>query len=690
MPTSHFLTLLFCLLITSTVLAAEPLIITEQLLHLRPSGDREWTTFPEKPQADELNIRFEAEANPGETALLLRQQDVKQTWNVELNGKVLGKLVRHEQDQQLLLPVPPKSLKTGINQLRIFQSGKRDPDDIQVGEIVLLTEPASKFLAETQLSIEVTDKETKQGIPCRITIVNAEGALVVTAAESNARQAVRTGVIYTRDGKTQFPLPAGEYTVYAGRGFEYGVDQHRLILKKGDQKKLDLKIGREVDTSGYVSCDTHIHTLTHSGHGDCSMEERMLTLAGEQIEFPIATDHNQQIDYEPLAQKLNVRSYFTPVIGNEVTTKWGHFNVFPVQSQGPVPDFKLSSWNEIFESIYETPHVKAVILNHARDLHSKYRPLDPVNHLSLTGENLDDWRLQANAMELINSGATQTDVLQLYRDWFGMLNRGRLLTPVGCSDSHDVSRYIVGQSRTYIQAEDREPGKIDIGQAVQSFVNGKVLLSYGLLTQMKVNSRYGPGELVPSAKAWNVSLTVSGPSWVKAEQIQLYANGQLIRSEQIKSAKRGGVKWQETWKLNLPSHDCFLVAIATGPGVTAPYWQFAKPYQPDSPEFESQVVGSTGAVWIDVDGDGNRTTAYDYAERLVKQHQADLEALFKQLEDYDQAVILQAASLLRKRGIEPFDPKLTKALRNASKTVQLGFALYGEAWRASQIARSTN
>jgi len=98
---------------------------------------------------------------------------------------------------------------------------------------VLLTEPASKFLAESQLSIEVTDKETKQGIPCRITIVNAEGTLVVTSAESNARQAVRTGVIYTRDGKTEFPLPAGEYTVYAGRGFEYGVDQHRLILKKG-------------------------------------------------------------------------------------------------------------------------------------------------------------------------------------------------------------------------------------------------------------------------------------------------------------------------------------------------------------------------------------------------------------------------------------------------------------------------
>lgn len=690
MPVFLFLTLLVGLVFTEAVLAAEPLIINEQLVHLRHSGDREWATFPEQAQDKELSLRFKAESNSGEAALLLRQQDVKQTWNIELNDKILGKLVRHEQDQQLLIPVPPETLKTGVNELRIYQSGKITPDDIRVGEIVLLTEPASEFLSEAQLSIEVTDKETKQSIPCRITIVNSEGTLVVSSAESNGHQAVRTGVIYTRDGKTQFQLPAGEYTVYAGRGFEYGVDQQQLMLKKGDKKQIRLEIGREVDTSGYVSCDTHIHTLTHSGHGDCSMEERMLTLAGEQIEFPIATDHNKQINYEPLARKLKVRQYFTPVIGNEVTTKWGHFNVFPVREGGPIPDYQLPAWDGIFESILTTPDVQAVILNHARDIHSNYRPFDPKNHLSLTGENLDDWRLQANAMELINSGATQTDFMQLYHDWFGMLNRGVFLTPVGCSDSHDVSRYIVGQSRTYIQSDAQDSGKIDVSQAIQNFVDGKVLVSYGLLTQIKVNSQYGSGELVPQAKECNVNLTVSGPSWVKAEQILLYANGQLIRSEQIKSRERGGVKWQGTWQLKLPSHDCFLVAVATGPGMSAPYWQFAKPYQPDSPEFKSQVVGSTGAVWIDVDGDGKKTAAYEYAERLVKQHAEDLNALFKQLDGYDQAVVMQVAGLLRTRGVEPFDPKLTKSLRNASQAVQLGFALYGEAWRASQIARRTN
>ena len=47
----------------------------------------------------------------------------------------------------------------------------------------------------------------------------------------------------------------------------------------------------------------------------------MLTLAGEAIELPIATDHNKHIDYTDLAIELGVRKYFTPVIGNEVTTQ---------------------------------------------------------------------------------------------------------------------------------------------------------------------------------------------------------------------------------------------------------------------------------------------------------------------------------------------------------------------------------
>ena len=689
MKLRFLLTLLILSVITENVIASEPVVITSKMIHLRSSGDREWTSFPKSAERKELSVSFEAEENQSAASLLLRQYDVKLNWNVELNGTVLGKLSRDGSDLQYSFSVPPKTLKTGKNQLRIYQSGKLTPDDIRVGEIVLYPTTIQRALSEAELTIEVVDGQSGKHIPSKITIVNAAGTLVATTAQSNDRRAVRSGVIYVGDGKTKFSLPAGIYTVYAGRGFEYGIDERIINLKAGDHEKLRLKINREVDTTGYVSCDTHVHTLTHSGHGDSSMEERMLTLAGEQIEFPIATDHNKHINYESLSQKLKVRPYFTPVIGNEVTTRIGHFNVFPVPEEGPVPDFKLKSWKEIFKSIFATPRVNAVILNHARDLHSNYRPFGPKNHISQTGENLDGWRLRANAMEIINSGATQTDVMQLYHDWFGMLNRGHLLTPVGSSDSHDVCRYIVGQARTYIQAQDEDPGNIDVNQTIQNFVDGKVLLSYGLFTRIKVNSQYGPGELVPQSKNLDVNLTVSGPSWVSADRISLYANGQLIRTEKIKSKKQGGIKWTGNWSLKKPLHDCHLVAIAMGPGVVAPYWPLAKPYQPDSPEFQSHVTGSTGAVWVDVDGDGKKTPAYVYAETLMKQHADDHSALIKSLANYDQAVVFQVASLLRERGVSPFDSNLTKLLQEAESQVQIGFAIYAESWRASQIARNT-
>ncbi len=90
-------------------------------------------------------------------------------------------------------------------------------------------------------------------------------------------------------------VPAGDYTIHAGRGFEYGVATARVSVKAGDTVRQALTIHREVPTEGYVSCDTHVHTLTYSGHGDASADERVVTLAGEGIELPIITEHNRQL-----------------------------------------------------------------------------------------------------------------------------------------------------------------------------------------------------------------------------------------------------------------------------------------------------------------------------------------------------------------------------------------------------------
>ena len=213
--------------------------------------------------------------------------------------------------------------------------------------------------------------------------------------------------------------------------------------------------------------------------------------------------------------------------------------------------------------------------------------------------------------------AQQTDTLQLFHDWLGLLNRGVQVTPIGASDSHDVSRFTIGQGRTYIQCNDEDPGNIDVKEAASNVVAGRVLVSCGLLVKLTVNETYVAGDLVPAGAESRATITVLGPSWVEARDVAIYANGERIRDGKISSGRQGGVKWTETWTLPRFKHDVHLTAVATGPGVTELYWPIARPYQPMSIDVNRQVIGASGAVWLDADGDGKRTSAFEYASRIV-------------------------------------------------------------------------
>ena len=234
-----------------------------------------------------------------------------------------------------------------------------------------------EVLAESTMDVDVWDGKIRRPIPSRITIVNMNGVLQQINTKPDESLAVRTGVIYTGSGKASFGIPAGKYKIYASRGFEYGVDSVMVVLKPGDHMQKKLVIQREVDTKGWISSDTHIHTFTYSGHGDATVAERILTIAGEGLELPIITDHNIAVDIKPIVEKMRMDSYFIPVTGNEVTTSVGHFNIFPVSPGARVTDHEAKDWNTLFQQIDKTPGVEAIILNHARDTHDGFRPFDP-------------------------------------------------------------------------------------------------------------------------------------------------------------------------------------------------------------------------------------------------------------------------------------------------------------------------
>ena len=603
-PVALRLLSLLVLLIQPPAAPAGGLVLTARLHHLRSGVAREWADFPADAEGSALVLPFQAAANQGERTLRLRHRDVRQTWRVGINGREIAVLPQDEADTISYLAVPTGTIRDGRNQLRIEGSGTAS-DDVSLGQIRLLDRPRVGALGEATVDVTVREAPGDRAIPCRITVADADGALVTLGNTSDSSHAVRPGVVYTRDGTARLQLPAGRYTIYAGRGFEYGVDRVTVDLAPGGHATRRLTIRREVDTTGWAAMDTHVHSATYARHGDATIAERMLTLAGEGIELPVSTEHNQRIDFEAVARTAQVRPFFTPILGTEVTTpSLGHFNVFPVPIDGPAIDERAADWAAIGRSIAAAvTDPPLIVLNHGRDDHGGFRPLDRLEEITRPGEASGRWPLPANAMEIVNSGAVLRDPLSLPRDWMALLSRGLVLTPVGSSDSHDVARYIVGQGRTYVRVDDRDPGAIETVRTLESLRRGRVLVSDGLLAEIEVNGR-GPGDLVGPGRELAVRLRVQGPAWTRARHVALYLNGTLLREARIDDGGRPGVKWRATWRVPAPAHDAHLVAIATGPGVTAPFWPTAKPYQPTSIDFTAYVLGVSGAVLIDANGNG--------------------------------------------------------------------------------------
>lgn len=677
-----------------------------QWKHLRATGEREWSTFSAEPDSEFIAVDFDSKANSSEWTVSIRQQDVKESWTVSLNDQAIGKLIRDENDLIHDFLIPVGRIRSGANRLTIRQTGKPAADDIRVGQIAIRPVAPSALRGSASVRIEINDDQLRP-MPGRVTLVDGQGTLIPFATAASAELAVRDGVAYTSSGIVELTVAAGDYRVYAGRGFEYATESSTFSVKDGEQVKRTFALDREVDTRGWVCCDTHIHTVTHSGHGDATIGERMVTLVGEGIELPIATDHNKHIDYAPLVSKLGLGNYFTPVIGNEVTTGKGHFNIFPVRPGATIPDHRRDDWSALFDEIFAVPGVRVAILNHGRDLHGGFRPLSPRHHVSVSGENLDDRVLRANAMELINSGAVQTDSAQLFGDWCGMLNRGMSVTPVGCSDSHDVSRYIVGQGRTYIRCDDADVGNIDVGSAVDAFLRGSVSVSYGLFATVMVDGDFGPGSLArldPDQNRITIDASVASPGWVSPESLELYVNGSRHRSHAIiaaaepisentnqdsadagraTSGRRHTVRWQIP--RDLFDGDVWVCVVARGEGDTGPYWPLAKPYQPDSIDFKPATFSLTGPVRIDIDGDGEFQSPFKQAERIVVESAGDLPRLLAALTDADPAVTTQVASIILRD--DDTEEAFWSAAEEASASVQTRLAAYRRAIQASVVAR---
>lgn len=631
-----------------------------QIHHLGDSEIKDWPGVAEKPEGTALHLKFEASPNAAPVTLQFQQRDVDGIWHLGVNGREFAELRRIRPNKTASYEIPAGMLRDGENTLDLVPDNMTD--DIAVGPFVLHDVPLRQLLNLQSLEINVTDADSGKPLPARISIESSDGSLPDIYTPQSEKIALREGMVYL-EGSAAIELPAGKYQVAATRGMEWSRDEKSIDLTHATAKAA-FQLRREVDTRGFVAADTHIHTYTFSGHGDATMAERLLSLAGEGVELAVATDHNHNTDYRPEQNKLGLSEYFTPVTGNEVTTPIGHFNGFPLKPDDEVPPFKETNWVKVVDGI-RMKGAKVVILNHPRWPKIDDSPFSKEGLNRATGDRTSGAQFTFDAMELINSTVEMKDPLYLFTDWFALLNAGEKISAVGSSDSHTVGDP-VGQGRTYIPSSTDDPSKLNVDELCENLLKGRATISMGIFCEAKVNGNFGPGDLVPVEDGKvEVELRVAAPDWIHPTKAMLFVNGEKKAEEAVDSAMGKPTDTTLKFEVRATGVDSHLVCVVIGDPIKFAGWKTLNDY----------TLAATNPVFLDVNRDGEYASPRDSARRILASVGGDVDALINTLEVVPVPIGVQMLALSHDRQSGADLERLNHALVRLAEFNSL-YALY--------------
>ncbi len=603
--------------------------------HLGNDDTPEWAEAPAAPEGKRLDLEFKASARSGDSVLWITQRSVDNVWRLKINDKDMGTLKTNNEPADFWYPVEGGTLKSGKNTLSVTPEG--DPnDDIVLGNFRLVEGSLRDALHLQPVTITVLDAGSSKPIPSRVNFFRKDKKAAHLFFTEPSTTPIREDLAYTVKGVLKTELQPGEYTVYASHGTEWSVAEASLSVVDAPAA-LTLSLHHEIDTTGFVACDTHIHTLEFSGHGDASALERVVTIAGEGVELPIATDHNHNLDYRPYQQQLKLNKLFTPVTGNEVTTGNGHFNSFPLDPADPIPAYDVSDWSKLVEGI-RAKGAKTIILNHPRWPGGK-SPYENAKYDPMTGVRGDKSRFGFNGMEVVNSDTAEKDPLLLYRDWFGLLNRGERVMAIGASDSHAVG-VTVGGGRTYVKSKTDRPDKIDIDESCENINAGRTSVSHGIFCDVSLAKARGEsvmGEVVKATKeGLDIVVRAASASWAQPKTIILYVNGYEVARSEIEPSD-GPKDIHQLFHVDLPhDHDVWISSVVLGTHIEAPWWGVSNKY----------TLGSTNPIWVDRDGKRKYESPNATAARLIRRAGTEPKRLPLIFKGVDDAVLIQAMTLL--------------------------------------------
>ncbi|MBM4392460.1 MAG: hypothetical protein FJ090_15170 [Deltaproteobacteria bacterium] len=393
---------------------------------------------------------------------------------------------------------------------------------------------------------------------------------------------------YVLDGDASFPVEAGEYTVTVHRGSRYEVTTASVTISPAHRTEVPATLVKAYEVEGALTIDPHSHAAP-SADGDISMEDRLLVSAATGTDVHFGTDHDHIVDYNPTLSAMGLGGWLKTVVADEVSpVPRGHFNAYPGKQDGrpnggaPRWWLGVDSTDALFDWIRESIGSDGIIQsNHPLGSSGMFELADYQLASGTIGIG-NKWSNNFDAMELLNDGA-YTEYLPYYLD---LVSRGKLVTPVGVSDSHGHRAGDPGLNFSWLYTggtlDDFDDAVLKAAMADRATV-----VSRGVFLDAKIDGAWAPGRVVAPSR---LLVRAQAPSWIPVDRLHLYENDTIVATV---ICTGDAPTWCRAEFDLAPVADAAYVVVAesTGRPITA-VWP------------GSYAWAATSAILVDVDNDG--------------------------------------------------------------------------------------
>jgi hypothetical protein len=464
---------------------------------------------------------------------------------------------------------------------------------------------------EGGLSFDVRDATTGEAIPCKLTLVGADGApdpeftkVDIGREESGALLAFNR--VMSLKGAGAVHVPFGTYDVTVSRGPEWEIATIKGVKIDARGATVAARLKHVVETPGWISGDFHVHAA-RSPDSRVPMQDRIYEFVADDVQMIVSTDHNVISDYDPYIRELDAGRYITSAVGDEMTTgAWGHFGAFPLPrdleraGQGAVLVHGRKPL-DFFNDVRVNAPGAIIDVHHPR-IDSEIGYFD-ISHFDARGDRAEKpgFSWDFDAVEVMNGyqDPVRRSVDRVVDDWFSLLNHEHLVTATGNSDTHHLTFNIGGYPRNYVKVQDDHPHSVDGVQLARAVKGHHAFFTTGPFVTLLVNNGT-IGDLVPARGGKvHADVTVQAAPWVSVDRVTLYLNGVEAKRWTV-PAGTAPMRFHETLDLTTPS-DGYVVVRVDGDKSLAPVVG-------DRKTFTAYPFALTNPVFLDVDGDGRYRT----------------------------------------------------------------------------------